>query len=197
MQHLAAAVPGLLEPQIIEEELQRSRALIEGLEAQSLNVTTAEQAREVRRQGVSLYERMTRLARAGYAPLALMPVGSFLPEAFERLGYEVSDLMRRLRRVVEHCQQVESLVNLRNQADLEREHRRRFPEEIAMLERHRELFTALYPDRWLLLYDGALRAEYGTAQEAVQAGEAARGRDEYGRPRFLVFCHRQPNFLSS
>lgn len=190
MQHLTAEVPGLLEPVWVRREIGEHRARIDRLESLSLMATTIEKARALRQEGSALYERLMRLARAGYTPLACMPHGSFVSPEFDALGAQVNELMRRVRRVVEHCQQIENMVQARDQAEAEREHRRRFPQELAFLEAHREVLAALYPDRWLLLYDGAIRAEYGDVQEALRAGEDARGRDEFGRPLFLIYCHR-------
>lgn len=190
MQHIAVAVPGELEPAVVHRELAAWRGALDRIESLSLMISTAERARALRGECVSMHERLVRLARAGYAPLSSMPSGSFVSEQVDELGQQVSDLLRRLRRVIDHCQQVETLALLREQADAEREHRRRFPDEIDLLEAHREVLAALYPDRWLLLYAGAIRGEFDTAQQALQAGEAARGRDEDGRPNFLVFCHR-------
>lgn len=190
MQHLSAEVPGLLEPLFVRRELCQSRAQVERLESQSLTVFTAERARLLRGEGTALHERLVRLARAGYAPLRSMPVGSYVAPEFDELGVEVSDLLARLRRVLDHCQQIENMVLLREQADAEREHRRRFPDELTLLEGQREILAALYPDRWLVLFDGAIRGEFESAYEAMQAGEDAKGRDEFGRPLFLVFCHR-------
>src|SRR5580658_2819764 len=152
MQHLSAEVPGLLEPLFVRTELCRSRIQVEHLESQSLTVFTADRARALRADAAALHERLVRLARAGYAPLRSMPVGSYVAPEFDELGTEVSDLLARLRRIIDHCQQVESTVVLREQADAEREHRRRFPQELALLEGQREILAALYPDRWLVLY---------------------------------------------
>ncbi len=190
MQHLTAEVPGLLEPALVRHQLRDSEVQLERLESLSLMVTSAERARGVRQEGIGLHESMVRLARAGYAPLSTMPFGSYVSPEFDRLGLQVNDYLRRLRRVIDHCQAIESMVIQRDQAEAEREHRQRFPEELTLLEGQREILAALYPDRWLLLHDGAIRAEFDTAQLALAAGEEAKGRDDQGRPLFLVFCHR-------
>ncbi|MCS6913608.1 MAG: hypothetical protein RMK29_09770 [Myxococcales bacterium] len=192
MQHLSAAIVGRLEPAVVRRDLATWRELLDRLESLSLLISTAERARRLRGECAALLERLAELARAGYAPLCSLPPGSYIAPEFHQLGLEVSEQMRRTRRIMDYCLQIETLALLREQAEAEREHRRRFPVELDLLEAHREVLAALYPDRWLLLYDGAIRGEFDTAQEALQAGEQMRGRDDEGRPRFLVFCHRSP-----
>lgn len=192
MEHLSAELPGLLEPAVVRRVLHEQRHLIERLESQSLLVTGSERAAAVRAEVLGAQERLLRLARAGYTPLACMPPGSYVSPDFDRLGEQVNELLRRARRVIDHCNQIEHLVKLREQADMDRDHRRRFPREMLLLEEQRDILAALYPDRWLLLFDGAIRGEYASVQEALRRGEEDCGRDEEGRPRFLIFCHRAP-----
>lgn len=168
------------------------RHLIEQLESRSLLAVSGDRAREVRAEAQAAQERLIRLARAGYTPLSCMPPGSYVAPDFDRLGEQVNELLRRVRRVVDHCNQIDNLVKLREQADMDRDHRRRFPREMLLLEEQRDILGALYPDRWLLLFDGAIRGEYDTVQEALRRGEDDIGRDSEGRPRFLIFCHRAP-----
>lgn len=190
MMHLAAELPGLLEPTAVRRALAEVRLQVDKVESQSLRVVLSEEARDARREATGCMSRLTQLARAGYAPLASMPSGSYVAPDFASLGNQVNELLRRVRRVVDHCNQVEQMNRLRQQAEVERENRRRFPDEIALLDAQREILAVLYPDRWLLLYDGEIHGDFATAQEALTAGEEWRGRDADGRPLFLVFCHR-------
>ena len=190
MQHLSAELPGLLEPVTVRRLLADQRHLVEQLESQSLLVTTAERAKALRGECSSVQERLIQLARAGYSPLRSMPAGSYVAPEFARLGELVSDLLRRTRRVIDHCTQIENLIRQREQAEFDHDHRRRFPQEMYLLEEQRDILCALYPDRWLLLFEGAIHGEFDSVQEAIRLGEEERGRDVDGKPRYLIFCHR-------